>query len=1161
MSNPHNCTRAAPAALLALTLTSLSASDLSDRVGFFRQTEIRVPHSAARFKADGRVTAEERSACAVTRQFITFEQDARGDGRTTAYLAHTGSCFYVAFTATLPEGEVPRAQAVKRDGTALWKKDDAIELMITVGARSLDFIGNSEGLCGDYASRPKDMAWSHDGWQYAARRTPTGWAGEFLLSAEVFGIAAFTPTTVCQMDVVNNAKSSYLSGLAYRGGAWHANKEYYPRIRFGVPGQIYRGGSEVGVLQKGRIGLKTKLVNPSSVKKTVNIWAAFYRVKANKSVSYYEAVSGLYNTGGIALLPGATDEQLIRHVLTPILKDYVRGGVIDEVAEIGGGATKAIDLWRHSFPGTYLMAELVRDADTGEVICGGVFPLTVAPPLKTDLEYYYLTAKRIYALTLLPSDPSIVRVRYTVTSAKNKEKVSETVADVAATGQRLKTAISSADWPAGKWQMTVEALNAGGEVVSRSSLQFEKPRTPVWFNSDAGRLIEVSYPWTPAEATNTHVKVYGRRYDWGDGPFIKKIVSKGRDILVAPVRMPVTVNGKAESWTNARHVLKRTDTAKAVYRTQASAGPLGLVATTTVEFDGMCRFDMTLSAKSPVTVNQMFLDIPVRREVARLFSRYSLGCMPSNEMPKEWAACPRSGLVPKQTMSFPFTPSIVLRNDDVGIEWFAEWDWGWSSQDKSERIEIVPRNDATLLRVRFIDKPVRIDKPRTITFGLQTWPIKPWPEEELNTSNYLVSIPKRKSGPQPFNRSLGATPEEFARNLRQSKGLGMGVMWIFHWNAYRSPDGPIRHPPEYPILLNAEVEKRVKTYVEVTQSVGLPVIGHAGYALPPTVPVFEHYGKEMAVHPIINKGTWGYKFTAHSPFADAWVHGFKQLAEKYHWSGVQLDGAFSPRYNECEETGCGVRDEHGKLRGRYPIFAYRDFARRLYNVYHGEVLFPKIRHGFVYCHLGGHTMGAIHGFCDTIHSGEDRSTMLVKHLREIDLDRARAAYASGAFGVPRHLLAKMPKAPVGPLGRLAWAVQLDMTMAHNRILNWTQRENYNGSSFPAHRLWLARKWVGARPDNYVWHDESNQYLTMNQRNMYASFYLQRGRHMLLGVSNWGENAGTVDVRLRLDKLGFKGKSLMGEDAITRKRVAIRSGMLPLQVNGDAFRLIKIYAEE
>ena len=215
-------------ALLGAPLASAADAELPDSVGFFRQMELRVPHTSATLVADGGVTDTERAACATTRQFITFEADARGDDRTTARLAHNGSRLYLAVEITTPAGKEPRARGTKRDDTALWKSDDAVEVMITIGKQSFDFVGNAAGVRGDYRIAPKDMAWDHDGWQYAATRTEGGWQAEFVFSASVFGVNAFGPRIACQVDVVNYAKRSYISGLAFRGGAWLANKEFYP---------------------------------------------------------------------------------------------------------------------------------------------------------------------------------------------------------------------------------------------------------------------------------------------------------------------------------------------------------------------------------------------------------------------------------------------------------------------------------------------------------------------------------------------------------------------------------------------------------------------------------------------------------------------------------------------------------------------------------------------------------------------------------------------------------------------------------------------------------------------------------------------------------------------------------------------------------------------
>jgi len=1138
------------------------AGDLPQGLNFFRQAEIRVPFSALEFAADGHVSELERGACAVARQFVTYEPNARGDDRTAVYLAHTGNHFYVGFSVKLPEGKTPSAKATKRDDSLLWKKDDAIEVMVAVNGKTFDFIGNAAGVCGDYLHQPNDGAWSHEAWTYAARKTEGGWEGEFLFGADVFGLPTFTPEIDCQLDVVNNAKTLYLAGLAYRGGAWQANSKFYPRIRFGAPGQAYRSAQEIGTLENRRLGLESTLANPGQQTARVEAWAALYRAKEGKDVSYFQEISGLYDTSGIAVLPGATDEELIRHVMGQALEDYVEAGALKKTLEIAAGGTETVDLWKPSSPGTYLVAELFRDADGGQVIAGDIFPFSLGAALKTSVDYYYLTARKIEAFTLAPSDPSITKLRYIITNLRSGRQVAERTVDSVASGRQVRTSFSTADWPAGQYRLDVESAGAGEQAADRYSVPFEKPETPEWFQSNAGKLIQLPPPWPPVKASEDAVEVYGRRYQWANGPFMERIVSQGRDLLASPIRLPVMVDGKDCQWSESRPALKERDEAKAVYQTETSAGPVDLRATATVEFDGMCRFDLTLSAQSPATVDQLFLEIPLRRETATLFSRAQLGLMPATEVPKEWdERYAEGGKTPEKGLTFPFTPSVALRNDRVGLEWFAEWDWGWSNNSQTDLLEIAPQGETTLLRARFIDRPVRLDKPRTLTFGLQAWPVKPWPDKERNVSNYLTTVKMENDAPPPFHVSLGETKEAFAQNLTKAKNLGMDVLLFFHWNSYRSADGSIVHPPEYPALLAPEVEERVRIAGEVTQEAGVPVTGHCGFGLPPTAPVFEHYGKEMAVHPIINKGIWGYKFTAYSPLPDAWVYGFKKLGEECHWSGVQLDGAYAVHYNEAEETGCAVRDENGKLRGRYPLFAYRDFARRLYNVYHGEVQFPGTGQGFVYCHAGGHLMGPIHGFCDAIHSGEDTTTMLAKHLQEIDLGRERALYASGAFGVPRDLLSKTPKAPVGPQGRIAFAIQLGMNMMHERILNWVGKESYRRNSYPVHRLWAARQWVGARPDNYVWHDESRQYLTMDLENMCASFHLQPGKRMLLGISNWEEGDRTVEIRLNAGALGFEGKPLAAEDAITDRPVAVQAGELSLLVNGDGYRLIKIHVDE
>lgn len=1125
------------------------AAELPDAVGFLRQPQLLVPHADHAFTIDGTVSDAERAASAAIDGFLSFDTDAVGVDGCTAWLAHTGEALYVAFAFDRPAGAPPVATAAERDDIALWKLDDAAELMLTVGNTTWDFIGNSAGVRGDYIHRPQNWDFHSEAWRYAARVTDAGWEGEFLIPAEVLGLDAFGPEVEARFDLVSNAKSLSMSLLSYRGGHWHANMQYWPGLRFGAPGEAYQTAQSVGDLGDGKIGLQATIANPSRQPREIDAWVAFYRAPDEESISWFSEVGGLYQTEGIALLPGATDDELIRLLAGGALDRHVQAGQVAETLTVPAAGGVDVDLWRHSFTGGYLVAHLFRDAATGAVLSGGVYPFAVAPPLRTEVHYYYLTTQRIYALTLVPSDPRISALRYQVFAAEGGgQPLAEEIAVDLQPGARTKIPISSAGWPAGDYRLQVEALDAGGGVLQTNAVDFTKPPTPEWFGSDAGRQIAVSWPWTPVQARESAVEMWGRRYEFGDGPLPARIISQGEEILTGPARLSVSVGGGDSPWTGGGASLESADEAAAVYRARANASGLSLDARTTVEFDGMMRFDLTLSAEQPVTVDRLFLEVPVAPQVARMFSTYSFGLMPANARPAEWEQLPFAGAIPDEPLALPFTPSLVLRNDHVGIEWFAEWDMGWANADRARVIEIVPGEDEVLLRVRLIDAPTQLSGERTITFGLEAWPVKPWPDREPHLSNYLI------------NERQNTENWTLEEQLRRAIDLGMTAYWWFHWNAFTTETGA-KHPPEYPMLPPTEKREEIIEAARITQSLGIPIIGHCGYALPPTTPVFEYYGREMAVHPLNNKGAWGYLFTADSPFPDAWVHGFRELARQYGWSGVQLDGAFSPRYNEAEETGSAQRDERGRLHGKYPIFAYRDFARRLYNVYHGEVDFPGIEHGFIHCHLGSHAIGPIHAFSDAIHSGESTRTMRVPHLAEIDLDLERAVYAGGALGVPRTWLPKLGKAPHGPQGRIATALQMDLIPDHNRILTWAQRNDYDPKSYPAHRVWAAREWIDARPETFVWHNESERYATAGGGDAYLSLHLRPGQKALLALSNWSADEREVPLTLRSAAMGFAGVALQAEDAITGEPVPLDGDTMTLTVRGDSYRLIKLFPRE
>jgi hypothetical protein len=75
-----------------------------------------------------------------------------------------------------------------------------------------------------------------------------------------------------------------------------------------------------------------------------------------------------------------------------------------------------------------------------------------------------------------------------------------------------------------------------------------------------------------------------------------------------------------------------------------------------------------------------------------------------------------------------FYPYLWLGDGERGICWFADSDRDWVLDDTTPTIELTRQSGTLTLRVHFITRPTRLDRPHRIVFGLQATPTKPMPQ-------------------------------------------------------------------------------------------------------------------------------------------------------------------------------------------------------------------------------------------------------------------------------------------------------------------------------------------------------------------------------------------------------------------------------------------------
>ncbi len=245
-----------------------------------------------------------------------------------------------------------------------------------------------------------------------------------------------------------------------------------------------------------------------------------------------------------------------------------------------------------------------------------------------------------------------------------------------------------------------------------------------WLGSQAGITDEAPEPWTPVEVDGQRVGVWGRAIEWDGGPVPARITTQDTELLAEPIQHGVMVGGLPVQFpASEQRVIDRTDAALTLEHS-AQAGALTLQTRTLVEFDGFTRITMTLTPEGEAAVSGWELRIPLRPDVAKVFSRYLNYDFAALRTDKHTFASSMRYI--GGTFHEPFNPEVWVGNKQVGLTWAAETNEPWLQEDFDRAISVEPKRTRTDLIVRFIDHGVTLTEPLTVEFALVATPLKPF---------------------------------------------------------------------------------------------------------------------------------------------------------------------------------------------------------------------------------------------------------------------------------------------------------------------------------------------------------------------------------------------------------------------------------------------------
>ncbi len=520
--------------------------------------------------------------------------------------------------------------------------------------------------------------------------------------------------------------------------------------------------------------------------------------------------------------------------------------------------------------------------------------------------------------------------------------------DVTGVGEGIGAAeVATADPPPGAYAVVVEALGEDGTLLGQARRELTVPETP-WLGAGIGLSDAVPPPWTPMRseptAAGAAVECWGRRYELAGGALPASIASAGAELLAGACRL--VGDGAQVAWQAPEQVSAGDASVRLNCAGELGASALAMVAT--VEFDGMARYDFTLTPpEGGTTVGPLALEVPLRAEHATLMHH-----------PGQWfldETC--AGAVPAEGWSAGSTWYLWAGDEDRGLCWFAEDQASWGPDAERPGIELAREGERTVMRVWLLNAPAELTEPRTFTWGLMATPVKPLPEDAREWR---------------FGSPSGDT--------------NVAVFWSLknfsEWHSF-----PVPVEPEEYQAMGEEAHERGQRIVPYTNFNMQSDLGEA----------WEYFGGEWYAHAgqgraadVLRMGVVNMRCC---PLTQSWqdfiTWTYKRFLDEYDWDGFYLDNSIPGRCNNPHHS-----EEHY---GRRLIFGTRELMKRFYTLTKAND--PR---NVMVCHMSAHKCIPLLSFCDATVDGEQYSWALEHfdgdYINLTSLARVRAELMASNWG-------------------------------------------------------------------------------------------------------------------------------------------------------------------
>lgn len=285
--------------------------------------------------------------------------------------------------------------------------------------------------------------------------------------------------------------------------------------------------------------------------------------------------------------------------------------------------------------------------------------------------------------------------------------------------------------------------DATGTFLGRTFIVKKYP----WENNTIGMSRKIVPPFIPMTVNGNEVSCLLRKYVIGNSGFPDKIIAKDDAVLSSSVNCVVISGGKELAWktSGVNFTEKLGDSVK--YSGESENAVLKMKVSGEFDYDGLLKLTLNFSPKGKKDkVDSLYVDIPVRKEIAKLFHAAGSGnrSNPAGYIPKGEGLVWKSRSIPHTLENF--IPYIWVGEEEKGVCYAADWDKDWVHSSGKDAVELIRgKNGDVSIRLNLINGAV-LDRDREIVISLMATPIKPMPEGWRGWSdNYSVfGIPGNK---------------------------------------------------------------------------------------------------------------------------------------------------------------------------------------------------------------------------------------------------------------------------------------------------------------------------------------------------------------------------------------------------------------------------------